>query len=74
MAAGYSIALLRKVKAADPKAIGVKLGRSCINNDIPVAIVAEKFGVSRAAVYCWFVGGYAPNKTLHDRITKFISR
>lgn len=74
MAAGYSIALLRKVKAADPKAIGVKLGRFCINNDIPVAIVAEKFGVSRAAVYCWFVGGYAPNKTLHDRITKFISR
>ena len=74
MAVGYSIALLRKVKAADPKAIGVKLGRFCINNDIPVAIVAEKFGVSRAAVYCWFVGGYAPNKTLHDRITKFISR
>jgi hypothetical protein len=74
MAAGYSITLLRKVKAADPKLLGVQLGRFCIDNDIAVATVAEKFGVSRAAVYCWFAGTYAPNKTLHDRITKFISR
>jgi hypothetical protein len=73
MATGYSIALLRKVKAADPKAIGVKLGRYCIDNDIPVSSVAEEFGVSRAAVYCWFAGDYAPNKAHHDRIIKFIS-
>jgi hypothetical protein len=73
MAAGYSIALLRKVEAADPNQLGVQLGRFCINNDIPVTVVAERFGVSRAAVYCWFAGAYVPNKTLHDRITKFIS-
>lgn len=73
MAAGYSITLLRKVKAADPKHIGVQLGSFCIDNDIPVAKVAERFGVSRAAVYCWFVGAYAPHKALHNRITKFIS-
>jgi hypothetical protein len=73
MAAGYSVTLLRKVKAADPKLIGVQLGRFCIANDIPVAVIADKFGVSRAAVYCWFVGTYAPNKKLHGRITKLIS-
>lgn len=73
MAAGYSLALLRKVKAADPKLLGVQLGRFCIDNDIPVSAVAERFGVSRAAVYCWFVGTYAPNKALHDRVAKFIS-
>lgn len=73
MAAGYSIALLRKVKAADPKSLGVQLGRFCIDNDISVARVAKRFGVSRAAVYCWFIGAYEPNKKLHDRVTKFIS-
>lgn len=73
MAAGYSLALLHKVKAADPKLLGVQLGRFCINNDIPVSAVAKRFGVSRAAVYCWFVGDYSPHKGLHDRITKFIS-
>lgn len=73
MSGGYSIALLRKVKAADPKLLGVQLGRFCIDNDIPVSTVAKKFGVSRAAVYCWFAGTYAPNKNLQDRIIKFIS-
>lgn len=73
MASGYSIALLRKVKAADPKHIGVQLGRFCIDNDIPVSAVAKRYGVSRAAVYCWFAGTYAPDKKFHDRIIKFIS-
>jgi len=73
MSAGYTLAMLQKTKAASPKLIGVRLGRYCIDNDIAVSEVAKKFGVSRAAVYCWFVGAYSPHKKLHERIAHFIS-
>jgi predicted transcriptional regulator len=73
MAAGYSLHLVRRVKAADKALLGVQLGRFCINNDIPVSDVAKRFGVTRASVYNWFAGMCNPHKSLHERITRYIS-
>lgn len=58
--AGYSTSLIKKNKEADGKLPGVKLGRHCIKNDIPVARVAWLYKVSRQTVYNWFVGKGTP--------------
>ena len=53
---GYSQQLVKANKAADQKLQGVRLGKLCIENDVPVSYVAEAFNVSRTAVYAWFTG------------------
>jgi transcriptional regulator with XRE-family HTH domain len=62
---GYSFQLVKANKAADQKLIGVQLGRVMINNNVPVAEVARRFGVSRQTIYNWFtgVGKPTPRKT-----------
>lgn len=56
MAKGYSLLTIREIKEASPHLLGVKLGRICVERDIPVKDVAEYFGVSRVTVYAWFRG------------------
>jgi predicted transcriptional regulator len=77
MSKGYSIALAEEIKAADQNLIGVRLGRVCLNKNIPVSDVADFFNVSRMTVYSWFKGEslvssrYAEKmKTLLDKIKK----
>jgi hypothetical protein len=53
---GYSQQLVKANKKADQKLHGVRLGRLCIENDVPVIEVAKVFNVSRTAVYAWFTG------------------
>jgi hypothetical protein len=53
---GYSQQLVKANKAADQTLQGVRLGKMCIEKDVPVTKVAEVFHVSRTAVYAWFTG------------------
>lgn len=69
---GYSLSLLRANRAADQKLIGVRLGKYCIDNDIPVADIAETFGVSRQTVYSWFIGKYKPHRDMADEISSWL--
>lgn len=71
-ARGYSYALVKAINAADPKLLGVQLGRMCVAQDIPVMQVAEKFGVSRQTVYWWFTGTYKPTRQFVDGITQML--
>ena len=41
---------------ADPSKLGVQLGIICKELDIPVADVAEHFGITKPTVYNWFKG------------------
>jgi transcriptional regulator with XRE-family HTH domain len=59
MSYGYSARLIALNKKASAKLAGVRLGRMCIKQDIPVAAVAAKLGVSRQTVYNWFCGTHA---------------
>jgi len=71
---GYSFRLVKANQAADPTNIGVRLGRYCIANDIPVATVATKLGVTRMTIYNWFTGVGVPNKDKTRKIEKLLTK
>lgn len=56
MSYGYSARLIALNKKADSKLLGVRLGRVCIQQNIPVSTVASRLGVSRQTIYNWFMG------------------
>lgn len=70
---GYSLWIVRQVEAANPELLGVKLAKFCIANDISVAVVAADLGVSRQAVYRWFVGDYYPHAEMAARIDDWLA-
>ena len=74
MSLGYSYRLVKANKAASSKLIGVRLGRYCIDKDISVKEIAEKFGVSRMTVYTWFTGAANPHKTTATEIEKLLAK
>ena len=71
---GYSFALHTANLNADPRFPGVRLGKYCIKNSIPVSKVAEQFGVSRMSVYQWFTGASQPHKDKVEKIEKYLAK
>ena len=69
---GYSARLIEANKAANPKLLGVWLGRVCIKHHIPVSCVVETLGVSKQTVYNWFVGVSTPQKVVVASVQSFI--
>jgi hypothetical protein len=69
---GYTVALVKANRKAPKHLIGVALGSECIRADVPVAEVAQHFGVSRQAVYAWFCGSSTPQLALHSAIERYI--
>lgn len=73
-ARGYSKVIADAVRNANADSIGVRLGRICVDKQIPVMDVAEFFGVSRQAVYLWFKGESVPATTHRDKMQKLIEK
>lgn len=71
---GYSYALHLANQDADPRFIGVRLGKFCIKNSIPVVKVAEQFGVSRMTIYQWFTGQTQPRSSKVEKIEKYLAK
>ena len=71
---GYSRKYVSANRNADQSHIGVKLGRVCIDRDIPVLDVAEYLGVSRQAVYLWFLGKSKPHPDMRLKIQEITKR
>ena len=71
---GYSFALHLANLNADPRFIGVRLGKYCIKNNIPVVKVAEQFGVSRMTIYQWFTGQTQPRSSKAQKIEKYLAK
>jgi transcriptional regulator with XRE-family HTH domain len=69
---GYSYRLVQANRAANSKHVGVRLGKWCISNDMPVEEVARFFGVSRMTVYSWFTGVSNPHKAKAEKIEEFL--
>jgi len=69
---GYTVRLISANKKADGRHPGVKLGRFCIDKDIPVRDVAEHFGVSRMTIYKWFIGEWYPRKLHAEKIEQVV--
>ena len=63
MSSGYSLRIQEANTKASKHKLGVRLGRLCIAQDIPVAVVAKCTGVTRQTVYNWFCGTSIPQGT-----------
>ena len=70
---GYTTRLVSLNKEADQSLLGVRLGRVCIDYDVPVSEVASQLDVSRQTVYNWFMGIHEPNQNLKGLIEDIIA-
>ena len=73
-ARGYSVYMVDQVGSADSAHLGVQLAKICIDKGIPAAEVARTLGVSKQAVYAWFVGRFQPNVTLTPKVEALIEQ
>jgi len=73
MSTGYTLHLQDLNARADKRKLGVRLGRVCIAQGVPVAVVAKTMGVTRSTVYNWFRGASAPQSALGATIETFIT-
>lgn len=73
---GYSYEFVKKVRAKAKSSLalpGVKLGLKAIERDIPISVIAKVVGVSRMAVYDWFMGKYEPNPQHMKKLTAVVN-
>jgi hypothetical protein len=72
MPRSYGDKFLVALKDGDATRLGVRLGRVCVEANIPAAYVAKALETSRTTVYAWFRGqGIREEKRNH--IEAFIS-
>lgn len=62
MPRNYSVKFLNGLAAADPDSLGVRLGRLCVDANLPAAYVAAVLECSRMTVYSWFRGNGVSEK------------
>jgi len=74
MSYGYSAKLVALNRQANKSNLGVRLGRACIKEDIPVSTVAAALGVSRQTLYNWFVGKSSPQPMIVDLVARYLER
>ena len=70
---GYSLRIADLNKKADGSLLGVKLGRLCIKNNVPVVEVSTLLKVSRQTVYNWFIADTYVHRDLVDLVEKYIA-
>ena len=73
MSSGYSLRVQEANTKASKHKLGVRLGRLCIAQDIPVAVVAKCTGVTRQTVYNWFCGTSIPQGTAVALIASYMA-
>jgi len=56
MPRSYDHKFLLQLQKADPNRLGVKLGRLCVEANLPAAYVAKVLETSRNTIYSWFRG------------------
>ena len=74
-ASTYSERIAYAIRHADATLLGVRLGRICLAQGIPVAQVAEELGVSRKTVYAWFTGKHTIlREPYRTRAVRYLAR
>lgn len=72
---GYSRKLANSVEnSSAPHKLGVRLGKYCVEHEISVAEIAERFKVSRPTIYNWFNGIYDPHEDQAEEIENFLKQ
>lgn len=59
---GYSSSFVYRIRDAQFRVLPAvrALGTACLEHEVPITMVAELFGVTRATVYNWLTGETAP--------------
>lgn len=73
-ARGHTTHFIRRVDRATVNPVVRQLATTCISKDIPVAEIAELFGVSRATVYNWLMGVTVPRSKQLEAMPKITAR
>jgi transcriptional regulator with XRE-family HTH domain len=73
MSHGYTLRIRDLNAKADKRKLGVRLGKLCIEHGVPVTVVAERMGVTRATVYNWFCGTSVPQASAVTLIESYIA-
>lgn len=73
MSQGYTLRIRDLNAKADKRKLGVRLGRLCIKHAVPVSVVAQRMGVTRATVYNWFCGISVPQASATTQIETYIA-
>jgi transposase len=73
---GYSTAFVRRVKAAKRGQLRdvQRLAQACLDSEVPIAVVAEMFGVTRATVYNWLVAETEPRWLQYNAIPEVLKK
>jgi len=71
---GYTLALVKTVRRAPKHKLGVRLGKACIDANIPISQVARDFRVTRPTIYAWFTGKSNPNWRQEIAIENYIKK
>ena len=74
MSYGYSARLIKANQDADKSLLGVRLGKMCIREEVPVAAIAQDLGVSRQTIYNWFSGTSSPMGATAKKVEAFIKK
>ena len=70
--AGYSLSMIKRVnKSSTPF---THLARCAIERDVSIVDIAKHLGVSRTAVYAWFMGRYMPNDDNFYKLGEYLER
>lgn len=71
---GFTTVFLAAVEAADAALPAVQLAKLCIKNNVPMAAIAAKLGVTRATMYSWATGQSTPSDENLTKVLKWLER
>ena len=74
MTYGYSQRLIERNRQASDRHLGVRLGRACIEHQVPVSVVAREFKVTRQTVYNWFCGASSPSPAIQVLVNTYLAK
>ena len=57
MPRAYGHKFLMELQKADSNRLGVRLGRACVDANLPASYIAQVLQISRMTIYTWFRGG-----------------
>lgn len=71
---GFDSLFIKKVEAVKLAPAVRELARACIKFGVPVSLVADELGVSRATVYNWMLGRTKPHPRSLELIPEITAR
>lgn len=71
---GYSTSFVRAVEESELSDLVAQFAHRCVARGIPVSVVAERVGVTRATVYAWFTGRAEPRAQHQEKIRQILAR